>query len=256
MKAELPKSPGRFEFEESDPKWLRCAVRGLIAVREGARRLLSLPLTLGRGGGRGSFREDVAHAADFGAYSFQFFFNVLVAAVQMIDAVDDGLSIRDEGGEHERGGGAQVGSEDGGGAQRSSAADDGAAAFDLNVGAHAYQFLRMHEAVLKNVFFDDRRAFGLRGERHVLRLHVSGEAGIFFSVHVGGVKRLIAHDADRVGLDRSFHASFSELLQDGGEVRGIASGNIEVPAGEGSGKDEGSGFDAVGDDTVPGAVKL
>src|ERR1019366_9518752 len=114
------------------------------------------------GGGCGSFGEDVAHAADFGAHSFQFFFDVLVAAVQVIDAVDDGLAVRDQGGEHERGGGAQVRGEDGGGAERSSAADDGAAAFDLDVRAHADQFLRVHKAVLKNVFRDDRRAFGLR----------------------------------------------------------------------------------------------
>ena len=102
----------------------------------------------------------------------------------------------------------------------------------------------------------DRRARGLRGERHVLRLHVGGEAGIFFGVQVGGLERLIAHDANGVGFHRSFHAGFRQLLQDGGEVRGIASGDVDVSAGEGSGDDEGSGFDAVGDDAVPGAVQL
>jgi hypothetical protein len=45
-------------------------------------------------GGCGSFGEDVADAADFGAYGFQFFLDVLVAAVQVVDAVDDGLAIR------------------------------------------------------------------------------------------------------------------------------------------------------------------
>ncbi len=69
-------------------------------------------------------------------------------------------------------------------------------------------------------------------------------------------ERLIAHDADGVGFHRGLHAGLRELLQDGGEVRGIASGNVEVAAGEGSGDDEGSGFDAVGDDAVPGAMEL
>src|SRR5437588_374001 len=40
------------------------------------------------------------------------------------------------------------------------------------------------------------------------------------------------------------------------EARGIASGDVEVAAGEGSGEDEGSGFDSVGDDAVPGAMEL
>jgi hypothetical protein len=93
-----------------------------------------------------------------------------------------------------------------------------------------------------------------------LRLHVGGEAGIFLGVQVGGFERrvaqMIAHDANRVGLDRSFNAGFRELLQDGGEVRGIASGDVDVAAGEGCGDDEGSGFDAVGDDAVPGAMQF
>src|SRR5882762_1827238 len=70
------------------------------------------------------------------------------------------------------------------------------------------------------------------------------------------MKRLISHDADRVGFHHSLHAGFRELLQDGGEVRGIASGDIEIPAGESSGEDEGSGFDAVGDDAMPCAMEL
>ena len=114
----------------------------------------------------------------------------------------------------------------------------------------------MHEAVLKNVFRDDRRACSLRGKRHVLRLHVGGKAGIFFRIHVGGLERLIAHDPYRVGFHGSFDAGLRELLQDTGKVRGIASGHVDVSAGEGSGDDEGSGFDAVGDDAVPRAVQL
>src|SRR5208283_1711925 len=127
----------------------------------------------------------------------------------------------------------------------SSSADDGAAAFNLDIRAHANQFLRVHEAVLENIFRDDRRAGGLGGERHVLRLHIGGEAGIFFRVHVGGCKRLVAHDADGVGFHRGLHASFPELLQDAGKVRGLASGDVES-----------SRLDAVGDNAVPSAVEF
>ena len=46
--------------------------------------------------------EDVAHAADLGAYAAELFFDVLVAAVDVVDAVEDGLAVGDEGGEDER----------------------------------------------------------------------------------------------------------------------------------------------------------
>ena len=62
-----------------------------------------------------AFAEDVAHAADLGAYAAELFFEALVAAVHVVDAVEDGFAVGDQGGEDERGGGAQVGAHDGGG---------------------------------------------------------------------------------------------------------------------------------------------
>jgi hypothetical protein len=41
------------------------------------------------------FAEDVSHAADLGADAAEFFFEVLVAAVEVIDAVEDGFSVGD-----------------------------------------------------------------------------------------------------------------------------------------------------------------
>ena len=46
--------------------------------------------------------EDVAEAADLGADAAEFFFEVLVAAVEVVDAVEDGFAIGDERGEDER----------------------------------------------------------------------------------------------------------------------------------------------------------
>jgi hypothetical protein len=50
----------------------------------------------GLDGSRGSLGEDVADTPDFGAYCLQFFFDVLVATVQVIDAVDDGFAVSDQ----------------------------------------------------------------------------------------------------------------------------------------------------------------
>jgi len=49
-----------------------------------------------------AFAEDVAHAADLGAYSAELFFEVFVAAVEVVDAVEDGFAIGDQGSEDER----------------------------------------------------------------------------------------------------------------------------------------------------------
>jgi hypothetical protein len=40
-------------------------------------------------------RQDVADPADLGADGFQFFFDFFVAAVDVVDAVDDGFAIGD-----------------------------------------------------------------------------------------------------------------------------------------------------------------
>ena len=76
------------------------------------------------------------------------------------------------------------------------AADGGGLAIDLDVGAHAHQFLHMHEAILEDVFRDQADAFGLRGEGHVLGLHVGGEAGILLGGDVGGAELAVGADAD------------------------------------------------------------
>ena len=52
------------------------------------------------------------------------------------------------------------------------------------------------------------------------------------------------------------YARFRELLNDSGEVVRIASGDVEVAAGEGPGDDEGASFDAVRNDAMLGAMQF
>ena len=42
------------------------------------------------------FAEDVSHTANLRANSTEFLFEVLVAAVKMIDAIEDGLAVGDK----------------------------------------------------------------------------------------------------------------------------------------------------------------
>ena len=73
----------------------------------------------------------------------------------------------------------------------------------------------MHEAVLEDIFSNDRSSFRLRGQRHVLRLHIGWKSGIFFGHDIGGAERVVAHHAHGFCRVRSLHAHFIEFLQQG-----------------------------------------
>jgi hypothetical protein len=47
--------------------------------------------------------EDVAEAANLRSNAAELFFDVLVAAVHVVDAVEDGFAVGDHGGENQRG---------------------------------------------------------------------------------------------------------------------------------------------------------
>jgi hypothetical protein len=157
------------------------------------------------------FAEDVSHAADLGAYAAELLFKVLVATVEVVDAVEDGLAVGDEGGQDERGGGAEVGAHDGGGLELGFAADGGGTAGDGDVGAHADELLDVHEAVFEDVFGDGAGAFGLGAEGHELGLHVGGEAGILLCGDVGRFEVAAGADADVVDADVDLDAALLEF---------------------------------------------
>ena len=47
--------------------------------------------------------EDIAEAANLGAHAAQLFLNVFIAAVHVVNAVENGLTVGDEGGQNQRG---------------------------------------------------------------------------------------------------------------------------------------------------------
>ena len=57
-------------------------------------------LRSGRGGGL--LAQDLADATNLGAYAFEFFFDIFVAAIDVVDPVNDGLAIGNQGGQHQR----------------------------------------------------------------------------------------------------------------------------------------------------------
>ena len=66
---------------------------------------------------QGIFRpwcKNVAQALNLGAHAAQLILNVLVAAVHVVDTIDNGLSVGNQRGQHQRSGSAQVRAHDGG----------------------------------------------------------------------------------------------------------------------------------------------
>ena len=124
-------------------------------------------------------------ATDARADGGKLFFDAFVAAVDVIDAIDDGFALRDERGQDQRSAGAQIGCDYAGSGERCGTVDYGAASFDGDIRAHANHFTGVKKAIFEDRFGDRRIAFGLCCQRHELRLHVCGESGIFLGGDVG-----------------------------------------------------------------------
>ena len=99
-------------------------------------------------------------------------------------------------------------------------------------------------------------AFGLGGQRHVLRLHVGGEAGVLFGGDVGGAQLAVGAHAHRIGAENiDAGAGLFQLGDDRAQMRRIAVGHDQVAAGDGAGDQKCSRLDAVGIDAVARAMQ-
>src|SRR5205085_1971497 len=92
------------------------------------------------------------YALDVGAEAVELFVDQLVAAIDVVDAVDLGDAFAVEAGEDEGGAGAQVGGHDGSAAHALDALDDGGGAVEGDVGAHALHLGDVHVALRENGF--------------------------------------------------------------------------------------------------------
>ena len=135
-----------------------------------------------------------------------------------------------------------------------SPVDRGRGAFDGDVGAHALQLGRVHEAGRVDLLGDRAASVDEELEGHELRLQVRREAWVGFGDDLDGARRL-AVGADEVGAGLDLDARFTELVEEGREVRRVAVRHRDVAAGDGAGHEVGAGFDAVGNDRMVAAVE-
>ena len=95
------------------------------------------------------------------------------------------------------------------------AANDGSIAFQLDLGSHAVQFLRMHKAVLEDRFSDDADAISDRHENHHLGLQIGWKSRIGQSRHIDAFDLAVSLHSDAVIIGRQDYAGFRKLDQKG-----------------------------------------
>ncbi len=129
-------------------------------------------------------------------------------------------------------------------------------AFDFDVGAEAHELLHVHHAILEDRLGDDRRAFRPSRQRHELRLHVGGEAGVWSGAQTDAaalpvrVTRMTSPStATSAPASRSLVITASS---DSGSVPRTAA----LAAGRGNGREIRPRLDAVGHDGVRRAVQF
>ena len=114
----------------------------------------------------------------------------------------------------------------------------------------------MHEAVLEDVFRDDRCSFCLGSQSHVLRLAIGGEAWVLFGAHIGGGERIVAHHADGFSIDLQLDSDLAQLAENRLQMSWFAAGDVEIASGHGAGDDEGASLNSIWDDAVLGTIQL
>src|SRR6516162_5907805 len=150
---------------------LRCAGTGAVyqshdcplaedSCTDFRRKLSESP---GRGRAAAGLRTGALNTLTVGSHSAEFLNDLLVAAVDVVATVDDGLPFRDEASADEARTGTKIGGLDHRARQLRGSVNDRAMAVDGNVRAHTHHFACMQETVFENGLADDGSALSLRG---------------------------------------------------------------------------------------------
>lgn len=181
---------------------------------------------------------------------------MLIAAVDVIEAVDLGFAFGDEASEDEGGGGAEIGGHDGSAFHGGTATDAGGGTLKVDIGSHAFHFGAVHEALGEDGLGDGAGVWDDAGEGAHLGLHVRGKAGVAEGGEVETFGVRIGADGDAVLGDFERETAFHHGIGDGFHVLGHDAFERDAVAKHGSGDEEGAGLDAIRDDDVLGSVEF
>src|SRR2546428_11578828 len=151
----------------------------------------------------GEIRPDLGLAVDpreMRAESLELGHDVLITAVQVIDAVEHRRPFGAQRRHDEGGAGTDIGHVDRTAVQRAGAGDHRAAAFNVDVRAQLAELRHMLKAVFEDGLRDDAAAMRLRHEADEGRLQVRREAGVRPGRHVDWLQPFTAPYPEAVRL--------------------------------------------------------
>src|SRR5437899_5740924 len=190
------------------------------------------------------------NALDARAQLRELLLDAFVTAIEVVDAIDAGLTLCDETCDDEARRGTQVGRHDGRALQLRNAAHDSRVSRDLDVGAETLHFQGMHETVLENGFGDRGSTLGDCVEHHQLCLHVGRKSRIRSGPDVDRLGPPRHGEGNRFAPGLQLSARLSKFFEYRLEGSGIRAAQGDAPSRRrGCGK-EGSGLDAIGHDAV------
>ena len=130
--------------------------------------------------------QDLTHAANLGADALELLFNALIAAIDVVDAVDHGLAVGHQRGQTSealaRRSVAHARRRHSSGVLPRTMARRPSMRMLAPMRASSCACMKRFSKMVSTMI---AIALGLRHQRHVLRLQIGGEAGILFGGHVG-----------------------------------------------------------------------
>ncbi len=203
--------------------------------------------------------DAVADTFDLRAQAAQLDLHGVIAAVEVIDAVDHGFAFSRQRRHHQAGRGAKVGRHDGGTRELRHAMHHAGVTVDIDLRTQPHELLHMHKAILENGFCHARSAVCQAVDRHELRLHIGGKAGVFGRAHRDGARttagQRIGPQANPVGAGVDLGSGFAKLVEQGVLVCRLGPLHRHIAARGQGGAQKSADFDAVGNDAVRRAVQ-
>src|SRR5208283_3169353 len=162
----------------------------------------------------------------------QFFFDALVAAVQVVDPVDFGHSFGSQTSQDQRGAGPEIGGLHVRAGKFLNSVNSCSSAGHPYACPHTYEFLNMHETVFEDVLSNPGLRVSQGHESHVLGLKIRGKPRVRVSSRISTPYRPIGNHSYLTVGHLQFQSGFFKFLEQGTQMSRLATTYSDVAAGD------------------------
>jgi len=182
----------------------------------------------------------------------------LVAAVNMIDAVDRRLAIGTKSGKHKRRRCTKVRCYHPRACELRRPINDRMIACDRDIGPHSNELRSVHKTIFEDRLFDMCGSLGLGHQSHILSLHIRWKQWVRLSGYIQRLQSFCtsSYMKDAFGNLVDLNSHSEELVDQSLDMSRLAITNFKFAVGDGSSDNESSCFNTIGDDRVLGPAKF